>query len=94
VADELLWQSEDEREAAMAAEVEARRQDGDLAAVLGTPEGWRFVLRLLRRWGAEGPVQPGGEALRNEAEYLLADAARANPKACISLIAALRDIIL
>lgn len=91
---EDLWLSEEEREEARNAEQNARRELEDLAAVLRMQEGFRFVLRLLRRWGAEGPVQPGGEALRNEAEFLLADAARANPKACIALVAALRDIIL
>ena len=89
-----LWLSEEEREAQRLAVQDERQQDEDLAAVLGTPEGRRVFLRLLRRWGAEGPVPAGAEELRNEAEYFLRDAARVHPKACMALIAALRDIVI
>ncbi len=89
-----LWQSEEEREEERLAELDERRQDEDFAAVLATPEGFRFVLRLLRRWGAEGPVPAGFEPLRNEAEFILADAARVHPKACLRLVASLRGIVL
>lgn len=89
-----LWLTEEERIEERRERADEGRADEDLAFVLQTMEGRRFVLRLLRRWGAEGPVQPGGEALRNEAEFLLADCARVNPKACIALCAALRNIIL
>lgn len=91
---DALWLSEEEREQFRRAENDQHQQDEDLAAVLNMPEGRRVFLRLLRRWGAESPVPAGAEELHNEAEYILRDAARVHPKACMALIAALRDIII
>lgn len=60
-----------------------RRQAEDMAAVIRMPEGRRFLMGLLRRWGAGLPVG-GTEAertLRNEAEMLLAQIMQAAPQA-------------
>lgn len=93
MADEL-WLTEEESAMERRVRRDEGRADEDLAFVLQSEEGRRFVLRLLRRWGCGQPVAPGSEQLRNEGEFLLADCARVNPKACIALCAALRNIIL
>lgn len=65
------------------------RQDEDMAAVLRLPEGRRFLLELLLRWGAGLPVG-GTEAertLRNEAEMLLARIMRVVPQAGTEVLA-------
>lgn len=59
-----------------------RRQAEDMAAVIRMPEGRRFLMGLLRRWGAGLPVG-GTEAertLRNEAEMLLSQIMQAAPQ--------------
>ena len=63
--------------------LQRRRQAEDMAAVIRLPEGRRFLMGLLRRWGAGLPVG-GTEAertLRNEAEMLLARIMQAAPQA-------------
>lgn len=76
-------------------EEEERQVAEDLMHVAATPEGFRVLLRLLDRFGAEAPVSsdPAALALRNEAEALMARLAEANPKACIRMMAELRGII-
>lgn len=69
--------------------LQRRRQAEDMAAVIRLPEGRRFLLELLRRWGAGLPVG-GTEAertLRNEAEMLLARIMRVAPQAGTEVLA-------
>lgn len=71
--------------------LQRRRQDEDMAAVIRLPEGRRFLMGLLRRWGAGLPVG-GTEAertLRNEAEMLLGRIMRAAPQAGTAMLAEL-----
>lgn len=93
-ADDAIWLDERGAEAARNNRLERQQADDDLARVVGTPEGFSFLLRLLSRWHAEGLVSADKEAiaLRNEAEEILAHVARVHPKACLQLIAALREI--
>ena len=74
-------------------EADARLADEDLQRVVSTPEGFRLLLRLLERWGAERGVSSDGLTLRNEAEDLLAQVARVSPATCLRLLAALRGIL-
>lgn len=93
--DRGTWpESPEDAERRRAAAERVRREHEDLASVAATPEGFRLLLRLLRRWDAERAVTGGPEcaALRNEAETLLAELALASPQTCLRLIAALRDI--
>ncbi|MBQ9452841.1 MAG: hypothetical protein IJU65_06065 [Desulfovibrio sp.] len=94
IVDDAIWLDERGADAARNNRLEREQADADLACVAGTPEGFRFLLWLLSRWHAEGLVSADEEAiaLRNEAEDLLAHVARVHPKACLQLIAALRDI--
>ncbi len=77
-------------------EDEARQAGEDLARTAATPEGFRVLLRLLDRWGAEAPASPdpAALALRNEAEVLLARLAEVHPGACLRLVAELRGLVM
>jgi len=74
--------------------LQQEQEDNDLRAVLNSPEGERFILRLLHGWNATGRVacDERSMTLRNEAEDLLADIARTHPAACLRIMATLRGI--
>lgn len=68
----------------------------DLAKVAETPEGYRFLYRLLQRWGAETHVpldNPNRMVLRNEAENILQDLGKVAPETCTHIILDLRGIL-
>ena len=66
----------------------------DLQRVLAIPEGYRFVLRLLHRLGAEGhcPRTEYGFALHDLAESILKDCGEASYKTMMYLISDLRSL--
>lgn len=87
-------ESHEDAERRRLAEAQARQADEDLSRAASTAEGFRFLLRLLTRWGAEQGVagDAASLALRNEAERVLEDLARADPAVCLRMLAALRGI--
>ena len=85
----MAWYDKDETQR----EEFSREEIEDLKATLDTPQGYRFIFRLLLDLGAEGAVSTSeyDAALRNQAERLLVMCQAASFNKCLQLIMDIRE---
>jgi len=95
MTDSRRWpESAEEKEARLRNEEAAQQANADLMRLARTEEGFRFLLGLLSRWGAESPVSEDVRSLtlRNEAEWLLDWLGGVEPAVCLRLVGLLRGL--